>query len=85
MIPNTNLHKIVGFVSGLVVTYAAKKGLTLDPTELSAVLLGVSLFVSAIVAKWTNPTGANTSEARQSLDAVVKTEVTQTAERAARR
>ncbi len=72
MIPNTNLHKIIGFVSGILVSLLAKKGLDLDPEWVSSILVGVTLVVSSLVAKKTNPTGANTSVARKTLEAVVE-------------
>lgn len=73
MIPNTNLHKICGFLAGLATSYALKKfNLVLDPEALTATFLGVSLFVGSVIAKYTNPTGANKSEHRQILEEVVE-------------
>jgi uncharacterized membrane protein YeaQ/YmgE (transglycosylase-associated protein family) len=73
MIPNTNLHKIAGFLAGLAAGWLAKQGLEIDPEWIASIILGVSLVVGSIVAKWTNPTGANRSDVRQVLESQVKT------------
>jgi hypothetical protein len=69
--PNENLHKIVGFIAGLATSWLLRHyNLVVDPEWLAAILFGIATFVSAIIAKYTNPTGAETKEARRALEAV---------------
>lgn len=78
MIPQTDIHKVVGFLAGVVVSLAAHYGFNV-PVEIAVIMLnGVFLVVSTWVGKHTNPTGANKSEARQVLEDVVKVETTAT-------
>ena len=72
MIPQTDKHKLAGFFGGLIVSGAAYYGINV-PLEVAIIIFnGAWLLISTLVGKQTNPTGANRSEDRQVLEAVVK-------------
>lgn len=72
----TDIHKLAGFAAGVIVAYFAKRGTSLDPDTIAAILVGVTMLVSTLVGKKTNPTGANQSDARKALESTVVTERT---------
>ncbi len=68
MLPQTDIHKLVGYFASVLVGALARYGLNV-PLEIAVIILtGVSLLVSTLVGKRTNPTGANSSDARKSLE-----------------
>ncbi len=72
MLPQTDIHKLTGYFAGVLVSALARYGLNV-PLEIAVIILtGVSLLVSTLVGKRTNPTGANTSEARKALEETTK-------------
>lgn len=67
--PQTDIHKVAGYLAGLLVTWLARKGFNLDVETTTALFVGVMTLVGTIIAKYTNPTGANASDARKVLEA----------------
>ncbi len=68
----TDIHKLVGYFAGVLIAAGARYGLNV-PLEIAVIILnGVILLVSTLVGKKTNPTGANTSEARKALEETTK-------------
>lgn len=67
-LPQTDLHKFVGFFIGALAGVLANYGLNVPPEWIALIVTGVTMAVSTYVGKKTNPTGANTSEARKVLE-----------------
>jgi hypothetical protein len=57
--------KIAAFLAALVVTYAAKHGLTLSETELAGVFLAVLGTVKTLLNTWLNPANVASGELAQ--------------------
>jgi hypothetical protein len=67
-LPQTDLHKLIGYFAGVLIAALARYGAEM-PLEIAIIILnGVILLVSTLVGKKTNPTGANSSEARKALE-----------------
>lgn len=79
---STNIHKFVGWVVGVLlgfaIDYLAGHGInvSISPEVQGAITLGIALWVSSVVAKRTNPTGANQSDARAALESVAAEKMT---------
>ena len=68
MIPQTDLHKLIGFAAATIVAALLRYGFE-DPLEIAVIALnGLIMLVTTLVGKKTNPTGANSSAARQTLE-----------------
>lgn len=72
MLPQTDIHKIVGYFGAIIVTALARYGFNLPLEVCVAILNGLIILISTLVGKKTNPTGANTSTAREALEPVVR-------------
>ncbi len=68
MLPQTDIHKIIGFLVAIAFGYALKFGLNVPADVQASITLGLSILISTLIGKRTNPTGANTSEARHKLE-----------------
>jgi hypothetical protein len=70
-VPQTDIHKLIGYFAGLLAAAAARYGFDL-PLEIAVIIFnGFIILVSTLVGKRTNPTGANASTARHALEAQV--------------
>lgn len=68
IIPKTDVHKLAGFAVGVLSTWAVNLGIDLTPQQQAWLTVGLTMLFSTIIGKFTNPTGANRSDARQELE-----------------
>jgi hypothetical protein len=66
--PQTDIHKLVGFICGALAGLGAHYGFNVPDDIVAIIVTGVTLAVSTWIGKHTNPTGANSSEARKALE-----------------
>jgi uncharacterized membrane protein (DUF441 family) len=67
----TSLSRIAALIASFLVGWAATKGLTLDPLEITAIVLGVFQLVHVLVSKKTNPTNATGTVEKSVLENTV--------------
>ena len=68
IIPKTDVHKLAGVVVGGLASWATGKGIDLTPQQQAWLTVALTVFFSTIISKFTNPTGANRSDARKTLE-----------------